>query len=187
MLKAKNIIPNFCVILVLLIIYVSTIPTYIKLLLAIFSVSFLIPNAREIMYENRLRKVKVAFYTSFIFSLGFTVVSIIAALPSFDIANIAGFLLILFFSSIGVFCYGIPASIIAELVSKRYLEYRALVSGLIHIGFGLFTAIFSLVDYLNPSVFILPTICSIIFYLIDEVTRRRLKESHSNVSQSCKN
>lgn len=179
MLKARNIIPNISVFLVLFIIFVSTIPTYIKFVLAIFTISFLIPIARERMFENRLRKIKVAFYTSLIFSLGFIVVPILEELPSIDISTIAGFLLIFFFSSIGIFCYGIPASIIAELVSKRYKKYRVWVSGIIHIGFGLFTAIFGLFDELDAGLFILPTICSIIFFLIDQVTRKRLKESHS--------
>ena len=184
MLKVKNIIPNISVVLVLLIIYVSTIPSYIKLVLAIFSILFLIPVAREMMFENRLRKIKVAFYTSLIFSLGFAVAPILNPLSSFDVTNVAGFLIVFFFSSIGIYCYGIPASIIAELVSKRYFKYRALVSGIIYIAFGLFTVTFSLFDSLNTSVFILPTICSIIFLLIDEITRRSFRESHSNLSQS---
>ncbi len=171
--------PNISVVLVLLIIYVSTIPTYIKLLLAIFSILFLIPVAREMIFENRLRKIKVAFYTSLIFSLGFAVAPILNPLTSFDVSNVAGFLIVFFFSSIGIYCYGIPASIIAELVSKRYFKYRALVSGIIHIAFGIFTVTFSfsLFDSLHTSVFILPTICSIIFLLIDEITRRCLRES----------
>lgn len=179
MLKAKNIIPIISVVMVLFIIFVSTIPTYIKFVLAIFTISFLIPVAREIMLENRLRKIKVAFYTSLIFSLGFIVVPILEELPSFNISIIVGFLLIFFFSSIGIFCYGIPASIIAELVSNRYQKYRAWLSGIIHIVFGLFTAIFGLFDGPDAGIFILPTICSIIFFLIDEFTRRRLKESYS--------
>ncbi len=172
MLKAKNIIPNISVFLVLFIIFVSTIPTYIKFVLAIFTISFLIPIAREIMFKNRMRKIKVAFYTSLIFSLGFIVVPILKELPSFEISTITGFLLIFFFSSIGIFCYGIPASTIAELVSKRYQKYSVWVSGIIHIGFGLFTAIFGLFDGVDAKVFILSTICSLIFFVIDEVTRK---------------
>jgi hypothetical protein len=178
MLKAKNIIPNFCVLLVLFIIYVSDIPTYIKIVLAIFSITFLFPIAREIMFEKRLRKIKVAFYTSLIFSFGLTVVSMLEELPSFDITIIAGFLLVFFFSAIGIFCYGIPVSIIAELISRRYIAFRVILSGVIHIGFGLFTAVFSLFDELSFGVFIIPTICSFIFFIMDEFTRRRLKKGY---------
>ncbi|WP_335871840.1 hypothetical protein [Bacillus sp. 2205SS5-2] len=179
MLKAKNIIPIITVVLVLFIVFVSTIPTYIKLVLAIFSISFLFPIAREIIFKNKLRKIKVSFYTSLIFSLGFIVVSNLNELPPFDINYIEGFLLIFIFSTIGILGYGLPVSIIAELVSKKFIKYRACVSGIIHICFGLFTAIFSLFDEVYVGVFILPTICSLIFFLVDEVTRRRLKESHS--------
>ncbi|MFT9600700.1 hypothetical protein [Mesobacillus sp.] len=172
MLRAQNIIPNISVSMVLFIIYVSTIPAYIKLVLAIFAMAFLVPIARDIMFENKLRKVRVAFYTSLAFSFGFIVFSAMQDFSSVDIEIIAGFLLVFFFSSIGIFCYGIPASVIAELVSRNFKKYRALVSGSMHIVFGLFTAVFGLSDYLEPGVFILPTLCSIIFFLIDEYTRR---------------
>ncbi|MDQ0483713.1 hypothetical protein [Guptibacillus hwajinpoensis] len=182
MLKAGNIIPNFTVVLVLFIIIVSTIPTYIKLILALFTISFLIPIGRKVIFQHRLRKMKVALYTSLVFSLGITVVAILNASIPFNSSDVTGFLLVFFFSSIGIFCYGIPVSIIAELVSKRYPNYRALVSGVIHIGLGLFTVTFSLFEYLHSSVFIWPTICSIIFFLIDEITRTRLRDGHSKIN-----
>ncbi|NYE05785.1 hypothetical protein F4694_002560 [Bacillus niacini] len=173
MLKAKNIIPTISFVLVIFIIYVSDIPTYIQLVLTIFSISFLLPIARKVMFEDRLRKIKTALYTTLIFSFGLTAASVIAALPSFDVSIIIGFLSTVFFSSIGIFCYGIPVSIIAELISNRYLEKRAFISAVIHIGFGLFTAVFSLFDDVYGLVFIIPTICSIIFFLMDEFTKRK--------------
>ncbi|WP_226679108.1 hypothetical protein [Mesobacillus jeotgali] len=172
MLRAQNLIPTLSVSMVLLIIYVSTIPVYIKLVLAVFAITFIFPTAREIMFENKLRKIRVAFYTSLSFSFGFILFSAIQSFSSVDFEIFVGFMLVLFFSSIGIFCYGIPASIIAELVSRNFKKYRAFVSALIHIVFGLFTAVFGLSDYLEPSVFILPTLCSIIFFLIDEYTRK---------------
>lgn len=172
MLKAQNIIPNFSVFMVLIIIYLSTIPGYIKLVLAIFVITFLIPAAREVMFENKLRKVRVALYTSLAFSAGLLFFSAMQSISSVDHEIFVGFMLVFFFSSIGIFCYGIPASIIAELVSRRFKKFRALVSGSIHIGLGLFTAVFGLSDYLEPGVFILPTLCSGIFFLIDEYTRK---------------
>ncbi|KON86240.1 hypothetical protein AF332_04970 [Sporosarcina globispora] len=177
MLKPKNIIPTITVTLVLFIIYASTIPGYIKLVLAIFSITFLIPIAREIMFENGLRKIKVAFYTALITSLGIMAVGTITDSPPIDIEYFMWFLILFFFSSLGIFCYGIPASIIAELVSKRFVRHRALISGLIHIGFGLLTAIFGLSYYLSPGVFIIPALYSGFFFLIDEVTRRRMKKT----------
>ncbi len=171
MLRAQNLIPNFSVFMVLLIIYVSTIPGYIKLVMAIFAITFLFPSAREVMFENKLRKIRVALYTSLAFSAGLLLFS---AMQSFSSADeiLPGFMLVFFFSSLGIFCYGIPASIIAELVSRSSQKHRALVSGTIHIGFGLFTVVFGLSDYLDPDIFILPTLCSIIFFLIDEYIRR---------------
>jgi hypothetical protein len=171
MLKVQNIIPNFSVLMVLLIIYVSTIPAYIKLILAIFAITFIFPAAREIMFKSKIRKIKVAFYTSIVFSLGFI---LFPGVENFSIDHefIAGFMLVFFFSSLGIFCYGIPVSVIAELISARFEKNRMMVSGLIHIGLGLFTALYGMLDYLDTDIFILPTICSAIFFLIDEMTRK---------------
>ncbi|MFD2806030.1 hypothetical protein ACFSYB_14390 [Litchfieldia salsa] len=153
-------------------------PTYIKFVLTIFTISILFPVARKIMLENKLRKMKVAFYTAVIFSLGLIVVPNMEELPPYDLSIISVFLLIFFFSAIGIYCYGIPASIIAELASNRYPKYRAWLSGIIHIVFGLFTAIFGLFDELNAEIFILSSICALLFFLIDEITRRSLEKAH---------
>ncbi|WP_079506382.1 hypothetical protein [Mesobacillus jeotgali] len=172
MIKVQNIIPNFSLLLVLIIINISSIPAYIKMIFAIFAITFIFPAGREIMFKSKLRKVRVALYTSIVFSFGLIFIS---SLMSFSIDEeiFAGFLLVFFFSSIGVFCYGIPASILAEVISTRYVKNRKLVSGLIHIGLGLFTVFFGLLsEDLEPGVFILPTICSAIFFLIDEFTRK---------------
>lgn len=177
MLRAQNLIPNLSVSIVLLIIYVSTIPAYIKLLLAVFAITFLFPTAREVMFENKLRKIRVALYTSLSFSFGILLFSAVQSFSSVDNEIFVGFMLVFFFSSIGIFCYGIPASIIAELVSRASDKYRALTSGLIHIGFGLLTGVFGLSDYLDSGVFILSTICAIIFFLIDDYTRRLIKNA----------
>jgi hypothetical protein len=79
-LKAKSIFPTNSFVLVIFY-YVSDIPIYIQLLLTIFSISFLLPIARKVMLEDRLRKIRTALYTTFIFSFGLTAASIIAALP----------------------------------------------------------------------------------------------------------
>jgi MFS family permease len=177
MLKIQNIIPNLSVFMVLLIVYLSTIPGYIKVVLAIFGLTFIIPAAREVMFENKLRKIKVALYTSLAFSIGLLLFSAMQSIASLGYEIFVGFMLVFFFSGIGTFCYGIPSSIIAELVSRRFKKFRALVSGSIHIGFGLLTAFFGLSDYMEPGVFILPTLCSAIFFLIDEYTRRQVKNA----------
>ncbi|MBT2683183.1 hypothetical protein [Bacillus sp. ISL-37] len=177
MLRVQNLIPSLSVTMVLLIIYVSTIPAYIKLVLAVFAITFLIPIAREVMFENKLRKIRVALYTSLSFSFGFLLFSAVQSFASVEYETFVGFMLVFFFSSIGIFCYGIPASIIAELVSRKSNKYRTLLSGSIHIGFGLLTVIFGLSNYLDPGIFILPTLCAIIFFLIDEYTRRSIKNA----------
>ena len=172
----KNIIPIFTVAIVLVITFISTIPATIKLLFTLFTVSFLFPVSREIIFKNKLRKIRVALYTTIIFSLGFLLFTDPGIFITIDF--IVGFFIVLIFSSLGIFGYGIPASIIAELVSNKYDKYRSLISGFTHIGLGLFTGIIGLFSpIIDLAIFIVATICSIIFFFIDEYTKRGMKES----------
>ncbi len=170
MLSANNIIPSLTVVFVLFIIYVSIIPGIIKLILAIFSISFLLPVSREIMFKNKLRKIRVALYTSLVFSFGFSVEPLFETF-SLEFTMFFDFLFIFFMCSLGIFCYGIPASIIAELISGSFSVYRTWISAFIHIGLGFFTY------FIEPFFCIFSVICSIIFFLIDEGTRRKWRET----------
>ncbi|WP_436373741.1 hypothetical protein [Cytobacillus sp. BC1816] len=175
MIINKNIIPSFTGAVILFIVFVSLIPATIKWVFALFLISFLIPAFREIMFENKLRKFKAAFYTSFIFTLGFAIFLEPSLLISFDFSNLFWLLLIFFYCSIGIFSYGIPSSIIAELVSRRSTRFRTLISGIIHIGMGLFTGVIGIYsDMIEPGFYVIPTICSVIFFLLDEFTRRKI-------------
>ncbi|MCS0673444.1 hypothetical protein [Cytobacillus firmus] len=175
MIFSKNLIPSFTGAVVLFIVFVSLIPATIKWVFALFLISFLLPNFREIMFENKLRKFKVAFYTSIIFTLGFTIFLEPLLFISFDFSNLFWLLLIFFYCSIGIFSYGIPSSIIAELVSRRSSRFRTLISGIIHIGMGLFTGVIGIYsDMIEPGFYAISTICSVIFFLLDELTRRKI-------------
>jgi hypothetical protein len=156
MFNGNSIIIIFTVLVLLIIILVSSTPLLIKTLLALVSIAFLVPIFRKTMMANRGRKIKAAFYTSF----AFTILVSIFTEGSFTWPS---FLIVLFFSILGNFIYGLPASIIAELVSMKFSNYRFWVSGFLHIGFGLATYL------IEPGFFIPAFICSVLFFAFDEI------------------
>lgn len=151
----------FSVIVFLTIIFVSATPTMIKTVLIILAIAFLLPFIRNILWKNNLRKIKVALYTSVVFTMWLSLSLIL------DGESIAYIFIIFFFSLIGNFLYGLPVSLLAEFLSIKFLDYRLIISGFIHIGFGFVPSIFELVLF-TPAI-----ICSIIFFALDEMTRKR--------------
>lgn len=115
-----------------------------------------------------LRKVKVAFHTSILFTFTMFLISLpsIRNDLSFNEHLIPQYLVIFVYSLIGTYIYGLPVSLIAEWVTLRLKFFRLILSGLIHIGFGLITFGFS------GDLFIFIVICSVLFFVIDEVLRR---------------
>ncbi|UOQ45487.1 hypothetical protein MUN89_05950 [Halobacillus salinarum] len=170
-LTKNSIIPAFTVALVVFLIVVSPILPFSKGLLSVFVLTLLIPTARKIMFDHG--KTKAAFYTALIFSIGFSGVAVLQDIHSFDLTYVVEFLLVFFVTCLGVFCYGLPVSIIAELVSSRFPASRKGVSAMIYVGFGLCTAIFGLFDGLDFRVFIFSTICAVLFFFMDEWNRRK--------------
>jgi hypothetical protein len=159
MFKGNSFILIFTVLVLLIIILVSITPLLIKTLLALVSIALLVPIFRKIMMANRGRKIKAAFYTS----LAFTIIYFLFTEKNFTWDILPFLLILLFFSILGNFLYGLPASIIAELVSKKLSNYRFWVSGFIHIGFGLATYL------IEPGFFLPAVICSVLFFAFDEM------------------
>jgi hypothetical protein len=77
--------------------------------------------------------------------------------------------IVLFYSLIGNFVYGLPVSVLAEWISMKFSTIRFWLSGLIHIGFGLATY------FIAPGFSVPSIICSILFFAFDEITRKRIK------------
>lgn len=143
----------------------------IKSLLFVMLFAFLFPIMRGVLSKDRFRKIKTAFYTSIIFSIGVFLFSFVTAIFEGDPYVIDGrlyqYIIVVFtFSLLGNFIYGLPASLIAELISKKFAAFRFWLSGLIHIGFGLVTY------FIFPGFSIPAVCCSVIFFIVDEKMRR---------------
>ncbi|MFE4813741.1 hypothetical protein ACFQ9Y_21820 [Peribacillus simplex] len=165
MIKGNSYILVFTVLVLLTIVLVSTTPIIIKNLLALITIAFLFPAIRKLLFKDKFRKIKVAFYSSLTFTIGLFLVSIFEE-PSFNFDGdfFLIIIIVLFYSLIGNFLYGLPVSLIAEIISMKYFNIRFWLSGLIHIGFGLATY------FIDPGgFFIFAVICSIIFFALDEI------------------
>ncbi|QFT87558.1 hypothetical protein FIU87_02740 [Bacillus sp. THAF10] len=180
MFKGNSIVLYFSILIILVILLFSMTPEVIKALLIISTIGLLFPAVRNRLIRNKGRKLKVALYTSLTFSIGFTLLLIVTSGTNIDSPNIFEFivgfigavLFILFYSSLGVFFYGLPASLLAEYISERFFSIRFLVSGLILLGFGLASYL------LMPEFMLFAFICSVIFFFFDEVTRRRVMNAY---------
>lgn len=171
MINRNSYIPIFSVLIFLIILLVSTTPVIIKTLLVILTIGFLFPVIRRILYKDKFRKIKVAFYSSLTFTIGLLLITFVTSVIEEQSINLNGefiafFIIVLFYSLIGNFVYGLPVSLIAEFVSMKFFNIRILLSGLIHIGFGVGTYFIAL-DFFIPAI-----ICSIIFFTLDEITKK---------------
>ncbi|MGV3467192.1 MAG: hypothetical protein ACO1OT_18115 [Heyndrickxia sp.] len=176
MIKGNSYILVFSVLLFLIILLISATPIILKTLLVIITIGFLSPIARGVLSKDKCRKIKVAFYTSMTFTIGFFLFSIYLSIKeeqSFHLNSELFIILIivLFYSLLGNFLFGLPVSVIADIISMKFFHFRIWLSGLIHIGFG-FGTYFLVSDFLIPAIF-----CSIIFFALDEITRK-LSISH---------
>ncbi|MFJ5748175.1 hypothetical protein ACIP97_06150 [Peribacillus frigoritolerans] len=165
MLKGNSYILVFSMAVLLTIILVSTTPIIIKTLLAFITIAFVFPVIRKSLFKDKFRKIKVAFYSSVTFTIGF-LVSFFEE-PSFKLdGDFLIIMVVLFYSLIGNFFYGLPVSLISEFISMKFSNIRFWLSGFIHIGFGLATYL------IDPGgFFIFAVICSIIFFALDEITK----------------
>ncbi|MFA1712233.1 hypothetical protein ACDX66_10995 [Peribacillus frigoritolerans] len=166
MIKGNSYILVFSMAVLLTIVLVSTTLIIIKTLLAFIAIAFVFPVMRKLLFKDKFRKIKVAFYSSVTFTIGLFLVSLFEV-PSFKFdGNSLIILVVLLYSLIGNFFYGIPASLFAEFISMKFFNIRFWFSGFIHIGFGLATY------FIVPGGFFLfAVICSIIFFALDEITK----------------
>ncbi len=65
MIKGNSYILVFTVLVMFTIVLVSTTPIIIKTLLAFITIAFLFPVIRKLLFKDKSRKIKVAFYSSF--------------------------------------------------------------------------------------------------------------------------
>lgn len=180
MIKGNSYILIFSVLIFSIIVLVSTTPVIIKTLLVMITIGFLFPIIRKILFKDKARKIRVAFYSSLTFTIGLLLISFVKSMieqQSFDlnVEFIVFFIVVLFYSLIGNFVYGLPVSLIAEFISTKFFNIRFWLSGLIHIGFGLSTY------FITPDFFIPAFICSIIFFALDEITNKYSTSSCTNL------
>lgn len=71
MIKGNSYILVFSIAVLLTIVLVSTTPILIKTLLAFTTIAFAFPVIRKFLFKDKFRKIKVAFYSSVIFTIGF--------------------------------------------------------------------------------------------------------------------
>lgn len=172
MFKGNSFALVFAVIILLFIIFSSTQSLIVRVLFILLSVLFLTPAVRKILFTNYivLRKLKVSLFTSLTFTFGLLLIDSLsafskAAANAFIINNL---MFIIYFSLLFILIYGLPVSMIVEFISTRIPFSRALISGIILVGFGLMTFLISLPFGLMASV------CSVIFFALDEITRRKV-------------
>jgi hypothetical protein len=169
MFKDNSIILVFAVIVFLVIILVSTISSVIKILSILLSVAFLLPAFRKKVFTNDLflRKLKVSLQTAFVFTAGLLLIALPSIFAEKALTNdlIPGLIFTFGISLIVILVYGLPVSLLAEVISSRVPNNRAWVSGVIHVGFGLLTSLISL------SFGLVAAICAILFFLHDESVR----------------
>jgi len=171
MLRGNSYILIFSALVFLIILFVSSTPTLGKALLVILTIGILFPHFRRILFKDRFRKIIVAFYSSVTFTIGlflFTFLTAVFNEQSFHFSSeiIPFMIIVLIYSLMGNFVYGLPVSLIAELISIKFSTIRIWLSGAIHIGSGLATYLF-VPEFTIPAV-----ICSVIFFALDEIIRK---------------
>lgn len=164
----KNFIFIFSIVVVVAILMVSQSPVEVIVFMAFGLGTLCLPGMRNMLVKDGPRKVKAALYTSLVFTFGvfifhFFISLFNGVLYSSDVLSV---LMILIFSLMGNFLYGVPASIAAEMISKRFMGNRFWVSGLIHIGFG------GLTYFYHPGFSVAAVCCSVLFFMLDERIRR---------------
>lgn len=172
MIKGNSYILIFSALVFLIILFVSSTPILVKTLLGILTIGFLFPHIKRILVKDRFRKIKVAFYSSVTFTIGLFLLTFLTAVfieKSFHFIGefIPSMIIVLIYSLIGNFVYGLPVSLIAEFISMKFSNIRFWLSAGIHIGFGLVTYLI-VPDFTIPAV-----ICSVIFFTLDEMIRKR--------------
>lgn len=146
--------------------------------LGVIALTFIPKISKNLHKPARVkRKAKAALYTSLGLVLVPLVMYTISELEGIDAAAsfLAPHILLIFL--FGNFVFGIPVSLIADWATVRAGKFRVLLAMIIHIAFGFISYLF-LHDYV-----IFAVISSIVFFVVDEILRKREKpERQSNMS-----
>lgn len=153
-----------------LIIVLSDTPYFMKVILSGVMLFFLLPFGDQVFSKERLtRKVKAAlssaaFFMTMLYLLPALVYKEPLELFSSEESGIF-FIVVLFYSALGFFVYGLPVSLLSDWISVRF-TYRFAIAAFVHIGFGLL---------LFQFLYILPVICALVFLTVDEFLRKKEK------------
>ncbi|QHA91266.1 hypothetical protein [Bacillus sp. N1-1] len=174
MFKRNSFVLIISILIFILIISISETAPFLKLLLSLLAAAFLFPAFRKHVFQNKMRKLKVALLTSITFSIGLFFSSLpMAGMEAFSFITFMSFIVVLLYSLLGNVLYGLPVSILAEYLSVKTSRFRIFLSGFIHLGFGFATF------FVAPAFFLWASICSVLFFIWDELTRRSyMKRGH---------
>ncbi|TDL82417.1 hypothetical protein [Peribacillus frigoritolerans] len=114
--------------------------------------------------------ISAMMYTGYAYTEGFT---------NFELNPSALFSSIIFFAIciIGYTAYGLPISILTELITKKIVSYkfvRAFTSGILHLSGGF------LFYFISEDLMYYSVQCTIVFFLTDEVLRM-LEKRYSHI------
>lgn len=145
----------------------------LMIVLGVIALTF-IPAISKQLYKPVCvkRKAKAALFTSFCLVLVPLLMSLIGQREGLDIAAfvIASYILLLFL--FGNFVFGVPSSLVADWATARAGRLRVLLALFIHIAFGL-------VSYLFLQAYVIFAVVSaIVFFVVDEILRKRGKLEH---------
>lgn len=129
------------------------------------------------------RKVLVAFYTSLLAVVG---LNLFDPVPSADGGSVTGILVYSIYVVPIIFIYGITSSIISDGISRKANKYKESVSLGLHalfgVGFILPYSLFfeyhpfpelSVVNVVTHPITIFGALCSILFFAIDYILRKK--------------
>ncbi|RLQ89836.1 hypothetical protein [Planomicrobium sp. Y74] len=151
---------------------VSETPTYLKMIFISAMLFFFLPFGNDLFTKERMWRKFIAAVSGTVL---FTILMLFApALLSGDLTKFNifiesgdsfGYSILVFSITLFYFLvYGLPVSLLSDWLSARY-PHRMAAAGFVHFGFGML---------LIGELWILPVICAMIFWVIDELLQRRM-------------
>ncbi|WP_027408870.1 DUF6843 domain-containing protein [Anoxybacteroides tepidamans] len=110
------------------------------------------------------RKIKSALFSTLALSGSIFLLDFIKGFEENPFIN---FIVVFIYAAIGNFLYGIPVSILSDIITKKLVRYRFIAAAWIHILFGLLTI------FMIRELWMYSVICSLLFFLSEEWQRRR--------------
>ena len=171
MFKGNSFVLVFSILMLIVLIFLSETPTIVKALLSILAIACLFPSFRNKVLNHKMRKVRVALLTSITFSIGLLFSSLpMVGVEAFSFIPFISFIVVLLYSLLGNIVIGLPVSILADYLSEKTNRFRVVLSAFIHLGFGFATF------FIAQGLFLGASICSTLFFIWDEVTRRKVEK-----------